>query len=242
MAKKAYVGVDGKARKIKKGYVGVTTEFPVYGDPVSTSVTVSNIAEFFDVKNDTHYFKGSGGTFANTNGGVDDSTAKTTLTAKVDMEVSFYYSYSTEPNYDKFTLVVGTTTVEKEASGAKTTKSYSGNLSVGESIVFTYTKDGSQAGNDDRCAFSTIVVKSAPIVGTETKGVARKIKKAYIGIGGVASAENVIEMMLAGATAVEVGAANLVNPYVCKEIIEQLPAVMEKYGVKTLKDIIGGAH
>jgi dihydroorotate dehydrogenase (NAD+) catalytic subunit len=61
-------------------------------------------------------------------------------------------------------------------------------------------------------------------------------------MGGVSSAEDVLEMMLAGATAVEIGAANLVNPYVCKEIIEQLPAVMEKCGVKTLKDIIGGAH
>ena len=63
-----------------------------------------------------------------------------------------------------------------------------------------------------------------------------------VGGGGVESAEDVIEMMLAGASAVEVGAANLVNPYACKEIIESLPAVMEKYGIKNLKDIIGGAH
>ena len=63
-----------------------------------------------------------------------------------------------------------------------------------------------------------------------------------IGMGGVTNAEDVIEMMLAGATAVEVGAANLVNPFVCKEIIEALPSVMEKYGIENLKDIIGGAH
>ena len=63
-----------------------------------------------------------------------------------------------------------------------------------------------------------------------------------VGGGGVESAEDVIEMMLAGASEVEVGAANLVNPYACKEIIESLPAVMEKYGIKNLKDIIGGAH
>lgn len=63
-----------------------------------------------------------------------------------------------------------------------------------------------------------------------------------VGMGGVSSAEDVIEMMLAGATAVEIGAANLVNPYICKDIIEKLPEVMNKYGIDNLKDIIGGAH
>ncbi len=63
-----------------------------------------------------------------------------------------------------------------------------------------------------------------------------------IGMGGVSSAEDVIEMMLAGATAVQVGAANLVNPFACKEIIEKLPSVMEKYGISDLNNIIGGAH
>jgi dihydroorotate dehydrogenase (NAD+) catalytic subunit len=63
-----------------------------------------------------------------------------------------------------------------------------------------------------------------------------------IGMGGVSSAEDVIEIMLAGATAVEVGAANLVDPIACKKIIEDLPSVMEKYQIKNLTDIIGGAH
>ena len=63
-----------------------------------------------------------------------------------------------------------------------------------------------------------------------------------VGLGGVSCAEDVIEMMLAGATAVEVGAANLVDPFACKTIIEDLPCVMDKYGIKNLKDIIGGAH
>ena len=63
-----------------------------------------------------------------------------------------------------------------------------------------------------------------------------------IGMGGVSTAENVIEMMLAGATAVQIGAANLVDPFVCKKIIEDLPAVMNKYGINNLSDIIGGAH
>lgn len=68
------------------------------------------------------------------------------------------------------------------------------------------------------------------------------VKIPIIGMGGVSTAEDVIEMMLAGATAVEVGAANLVEPFACKNIIEDLPRVMEKYGINNLKDIIGGAH
>ena len=63
-----------------------------------------------------------------------------------------------------------------------------------------------------------------------------------LGMGGVQNADDVIEMMLAGATAVSVGAANLVNPFVCKDIIEDLPRVMEKYGINSLSEIIGGAH
>lgn len=63
-----------------------------------------------------------------------------------------------------------------------------------------------------------------------------------VGMGGLSSAEDVIEMMLAGATAVEIGAANLVDPFICRDIINHLPAVMEKYGIKNLEDIIGGAH
>ena len=68
------------------------------------------------------------------------------------------------------------------------------------------------------------------------------VKIPIIGMGGVGSAEDVIEMMLAGATAVEIGAANLVNPFACRDIIEDLPSVMEKYGINSLTDIIGGAH
>ena len=68
------------------------------------------------------------------------------------------------------------------------------------------------------------------------------VKIPIVGGGGVSCAEDVIEMMLAGATAVEVGAANLIDPYACKNIIEDLPCVMEKYRIDNLKDIIGGAH
>ena len=77
-----------------------------------------------------------------------------------------------------------------------------------------------------RCVFQVYEAVSIPV----------------IGIGGVSTAEDVIEMMLAGASAVQVGAANLVNPFACKEIIENLPYVMEIYGIKSLTEIIGGAH
>ena len=63
-----------------------------------------------------------------------------------------------------------------------------------------------------------------------------------IGMGGVSTAEDVIEMMLAGASAVQIGAANLISPTICKDIIEELPNVMKKYNINSLKEIIGGAH
>lgn len=63
-----------------------------------------------------------------------------------------------------------------------------------------------------------------------------------IGIGGIQSAENVVEMMLAGATAVQIGAANLIDPFVCQKIVEELPRVMKKYGITDLREITGGAH
>lgn len=68
------------------------------------------------------------------------------------------------------------------------------------------------------------------------------VKIPIIGMGGISSAEDVIEMMLAGASAVQIGAANLIDPFASKKIIEALPSVMEKYGINNLKDIIGGAH
>lgn len=68
------------------------------------------------------------------------------------------------------------------------------------------------------------------------------VKIPIVGLGGVTNACDVIEMMLAGATAVEVGTANLVEPFACKNIIEELPEVMSKFGISSLKEIIGGAH
>lgn len=72
--------------------------------------------------------------------------------------------------------------------------------------------------------------------------VANAVKIPVVGMGGVSSAEDVIELMLAGATAVQVGAANLVDPYICRDIINNLPAVMDKYGIKNLNEIIGGVR
>ena len=68
------------------------------------------------------------------------------------------------------------------------------------------------------------------------------VKLPIIGIGGVATAEDVVEMMMAGATAVQVGAENLVNPYACRDIINNLPYVMGKYKINDLNEIIGVAH
>ena len=71
--------------------------------------------------------------------------------------------------------------------------------------------------------------------------VAHAVTIPVVGMGGVTTAEDVVELMLAGATAVEVGAANLVNPYASRDIVNDLPRVMEKYGIKSLSDIIGMA-
>ncbi len=72
--------------------------------------------------------------------------------------------------------------------------------------------------------------------------VANAVKIPVVGMGGVSSAEDVIEMMLAGATAVEIGAANLVDPFACRDIINALPAAMEKYHINSLSEIIGGCQ
>ncbi len=81
-----------------------------------------------------------------------------------------------------------------------------------------------------------------PVAVRMVYSVYEAVKIPIIGMGGVSTAEDVIELMLAGASAVEVGAANLVSPYICKDIIESLPETMEKYRINSLEEIIGGAH
>ena len=72
--------------------------------------------------------------------------------------------------------------------------------------------------------------------------VAKACKIPVMGCGGVTTARDVIEMMMAGASAVEIGAANLVEPFACRQIVADLPRVMQKYNINDLNDIIGGAH
>ena len=81
-----------------------------------------------------------------------------------------------------------------------------------------------------------------PVAVRMVYSVYEAVKIPIIGMGGVSTAEDVIELMLAGASAVEVGAANLVSPCICKDIIESLPETMEKYRINSLEEIIGGAH
>ena len=121
-----------------------------------------------------------------------------------------------------------------------------------------------EAGADGICLINTLLgmridLKTRrPIIANRTGGVSgpavfpvalrmvwdvyEAVKIPIIGCGGVSSAEDAAEMMLAGATAVEVGAANLVDPYACKTIIEQLPDVCRKLGVDNISELTGGAH
>lgn len=186
MAKGAYIGVGGKARKIKKGYIGVNMQIPVYATE-DVSVTASNISDYFNVVNSPYYFAGSGNVFSSNNQGVAGSKAVTMLGTKVDMpNISFQYSWSTEANYDKFTLQVAGKNIEDAVSGVSTTKTFTGSLAKGQVIMFQYEKDNSQDKNDDLCKFWDMAITTQVQTGSETRPIARKIKKAYIGIGGKA--------------------------------------------------------
>ena len=140
-------------------YLSNTNE--VIGDPIVVDITASNISEYFTVTNgSSYYFNGQGNVFTTNNTGASSSTASTILTAKQDIsEISFDYSYSSEPSYDKFTLKVAGSTIENAVSGATTAKSYNGTLTSGQTIEFTYVKDSSVDKNDDRCTFSNMVIK-----------------------------------------------------------------------------------
>lgn len=133
-------------------------KFRCENSPQSAAITASNISQYFTVTNSSYYFAGNGTIFTTNNAGQNSSTAQTTIKALYNMSISFDYSYSSEANYDKFTLTVAGTTIEKDVSGATTNKSYSGTLNSGDSIVFKYAKDSSQHSNDDKCTFSNMVV------------------------------------------------------------------------------------
>lgn len=147
---------------------------------------------------------------------------------------------------------------------AVTTKPVIMKLSPNVTDIVSIAKACEQAGADGVSLINTLMgmrlnLKTRkPILANLTGGLSgpavfpvalRMVYQVYeavdipvIGMGGVSRAEDVIEMMLAGATAVGVGAANLVNPYAARDIVANLPVVMEKYGIENLTDIIGGAH
>lgn len=184
----------GVARKVKAGYVGVTTEVPIYETVTKpVMITASNIANYFEVTNSSYYFAGSGEVFTANNLGVNSSTATTALKLKQDVtNLLFQYQYITEANYDKFTIKVGSTTVlsavSGTTSGATLTTYNAGDLTAGTTLTFSYTKDSSQHASGETCLFKgmSFTTETKTQTGTETKQLARKIKKAYVGVGGVA--------------------------------------------------------
>ena len=144
---------------------------------------------------------------------------------------------------------------------AVTTKPVIIKLSPNVTDIVAIAKACEEAGADGISLINTLLGmridlnKKAPVIANKMGGfsgsaifpvavrmvyqVAHAVKIPVVGMGGVSSAEDVIEMMMAGATAVEIGAANLIDPYACRDIIADLPRVMEKYGIENLSDIIG---
>ncbi len=134
-------------------------------------------------------------------------------------------------------------------------------LSPNVTDIVSIAKACEEAGADGISLINTLLGmridlrKKAPVIANKMGGfsgsaifpvavrmvyqVAHAVQIPVVGMGGVTTAEDVLELMMAGATAVEVGAANLVNPYASRDIVNDLPRVMEKYGIKSLSDIIG---
>lgn len=147
---------------------------------------------------------------------------------------------------------------------AVTTKPVYIKLSPNVNDIAPIARACEEAGADGLCLINTLVGmridkrKRAPVLANGTGGLSGPavfpialrmvyevwgaVKIPIIGAGGISSAEDVIEMMMAGAAAVEIGAANLTNPFACRDIAAALPEVMEKYGIENLSDITGGAH
>ena len=147
---------------------------------------------------------------------------------------------------------------------AVTTKPVIIKLSPNVTDIVSIAKACEEAGADGISLINTLLGmridlrKRAPVIANKMGGfsgdaifpvalrmvyqVSSAVKIPVVGMGGVSTADDVIEMMMAGATAVEVGAANLVDPFACKNMIEALPAAMEKYKISSLSEIIGAAH
>lgn len=196
MAKNAYVGVDNKAKKIKNIYVGIETQVPVYGEK-QLAFSVDSINEFFTVQNNsTHRFvinrsSSNQVQFIPGNIGVNSSTSTIILTANQDLIVKkIYAQYYTEQNYDKLTIGVKNEVILSNASGIDTyEKTLNMALGAGDQILMMYVKDGSNHHSSE--AMTSITIECSPITveaitGYETKPVARRIKKAYVGVNGKA--------------------------------------------------------
>jgi len=172
------------------------------------------------------------------------------------------------PNVKYGGMSFGTTTDSAaqvtQAVKSVTTKPVFIKLSPNVTDIVTIAKACENAGADGICLINTLfgmridLNRHQPVIANKMGGfsgpaifpialrmvyqVSQACNIPIIGCGGISSAHDVIEMMMAGATAVQIGAMNLKNPYICKEIIEQLPEVMEKFDIENLNDIIGIAH
>lgn len=196
MAKNAYVGVDNKARKVKGAYVGVETQVPVYGKKQIT-FSRENINEFFTVQNNSAYpFEINPSTtnqvgFVPGNIGINSSTSQIILTANQEIVLKkIYAQYYTEQAYDKLTISINSSNIVNQASGRDTFETTEiRTLSAGDKITMSYVKDSSNHHSSE--AMTNIIITCAPITveaitGYETKQVARRIKKAYVGVNGKA--------------------------------------------------------
>lgn len=182
---------SGKARPVTKLYIGV----PEGDTPPETTVTEEvningdNITQYF-IKEDANYsFQWNGEAFISNNASNNATTATTTLTALQDCpNLSFAYTYSTEQTFDKFTLVVAGSVIENKVSGVGGA-TWSGDIKQGDTISFSYSKDSSNSSNNDICTFSNLkftTITIIPGVPSGTPGIARRIKKAYVGVNGKA--------------------------------------------------------
>lgn len=196
MAKNAYVGVDNKARKVKNIYVGVDTQVPIYEEKQIT-FSRENINEFFTVQNNSAYpFEINPSTtnqvgFVPGNIGVNSSTSQIILTAnQVIVLKKIYAQYYTEQNFDKLNITVKGEVILSNASGIDIyDQTVNKTLNVGDNIVMSYVKDSTTHHNQE--TMTNIILTCNPITiktitGYETKPVARKIKKAYVGVNGKA--------------------------------------------------------
>ena len=134
-------------------YVGVAI--------TSVTITGTNVSKYFTSSNGSYTFVQSGGILENNNKNKDSTSATITLTAKQTSSIRFDYEWGSEQNYDKFTIVVGGTTVISSVSGTGS-NSQSGTISKGQTISLTYSKDGSSSTNGDFARIYNVVLSGLP--------------------------------------------------------------------------------